>query len=706
MKLLTREELSGRQASPEHKRWADLYEAAMEIEEVMKLEKRANAATGGWSNVVVESVAMYSSGRPSAADAAEAEAADHGLAYGGKRPSQHKAKRKRADTREAVLAFHGMYKYVMGENWWYEASTLGPEFDMFLWSLLMVREDMAKLIWSRLEDAAVRAALLAATLYRKWSMLSDIKPHVQAHMGDIAQHFEDAAVGCSKVAMRRDVNFHTTCMERKSRLWQGLTAVDLALLGNCPTYLEQCCSQMLDFRWSGDLHPYNQTLGLYPSVIICLLSGGLLAPTMLTWRDPPAAEAIRPPTQRMEIPEGRKRNDESSTEALDNIFFKLQKVQASHAIAYDSREVREFTSDDLEEMGCNHVVRQESSPWTERYCLFFMCPITIFIIDAMIQITVNITFMNILFTSDPNRQTLTTIEVVLAAQQLSTTVSEMVQAYVDGYRNYWQAGMNWVKMIGIFFFWLGFCGHVLRPYLMGSALVGLDPWLGHCMLLLKSVGLHEHADMAYSISLFFMWMMVLNIISIRKDLGPLVSVFARMGTDMLTFGTIWIILLLGFSCAMHGTGINNDRPECRLPPAGGGLGAGGGRAGDEGLAEGPAAKMVTSMSCWSTWWILRTYYQAFGQPFFEELTTDEANVITVIVCVCMCVCMCVCVCMYVCVYKCTYMHAYINTYILSYIRMYIYIHTYIRICIRILSLSRFRSRFFLKNLRSVCFINF
>jgi len=164
MKLLTREELSGRQASPEHKRWADLHEAAMEIEEVMKLEKRANAATGGWSNVVVSSVAMYSSGRPSAADAAEADVADLGLAYSGKRPSQYKAKRKRADTREAVLAFHGMYKFIMGANWWYEASSLGPEFDMFLWSLLMVREDMAKLIWSRLEDAPVRAALLAATV--------------------------------------------------------------------------------------------------------------------------------------------------------------------------------------------------------------------------------------------------------------------------------------------------------------------------------------------------------------------------------------------------------------------------------------------------------------------------------------------------------------------------------------------------------------
>jgi hypothetical protein len=53
--------------------------------------------------------------------------------------------------------------------------------------------------------------------------------------------------------------------------------------------------------------------------------------------------------------------------------------------------------------------------------------------------------------------------------------------------------------------------------------------------------------------------------------------------------------------------------------------------GFEGVIPAPHhAPSVTPMSCWSTWWILRTYYQAFGQPFFEELRTDEANVITVI----------------------------------------------------------------------------
>lgn len=60
--------------------------------------------------------------------------------------------------------------------------------------------------------------------------------------------------------------------------------------------------------------------------------------------------------------------------------------------------------------------------------------------------------------------------------------------------------------------------------------------------------------------MFFNWVLVLNIVSARKDLGPLVSVCARMGRDMIKFGAIWIVLLLAFSCAMHGTGVN-DMPS-------------------------------------------------------------------------------------------------------------------------------------------------
>jgi len=30
-------------------------------------------------------------------------------------------------------------KFVMGENWWYEACCVGPAFDLYLWALLMLR---------------------------------------------------------------------------------------------------------------------------------------------------------------------------------------------------------------------------------------------------------------------------------------------------------------------------------------------------------------------------------------------------------------------------------------------------------------------------------------------------------------------------------------------------------------------------------------
>lgn len=49
----------------------------------------------------------------------------------------------------------------------------------------------------------------------------------------------------------------------------------------------------------------------------------------------------------------------------------------------------------------------------------------------------------------------------------------------------------------------------------------------------------HYGDTWYSVSLFFMWLRVLHLISVNKDLGPLVVVIGRMGRDMLIFGVIW-----------------------------------------------------------------------------------------------------------------------------------------------------------------------
>lgn len=81
----------------------------------------------------------------------------------------------------------------------------------------------------------------------------------------------------------------------------GLTGVDLAVMGNNEQFVERCCGEALDCRWTGDIRPYGQKFGLYGTVLLSVFSLGLLAPDLLVFRLPPRAEALRQPTQRRKV---------------------------------------------------------------------------------------------------------------------------------------------------------------------------------------------------------------------------------------------------------------------------------------------------------------------------------------------------------------------------------------------------------------------
>ena len=93
-----------------------------------------------------------------------------------------------------MRTFERVLKFVLGKDFWYEAGFVGPDFDLFLWALLMLRYNMALQIWSKFPDSPVRSALLASTLYRKWAAMPDVKPHVAIAMLDMAAEFENIAV--------------------------------------------------------------------------------------------------------------------------------------------------------------------------------------------------------------------------------------------------------------------------------------------------------------------------------------------------------------------------------------------------------------------------------------------------------------------------------------------------------------------------------
>ena len=129
--------------------------------------------------------------------------------------------------------------------------------------------------------------------------------------------------------------------------------------------------------------PYNQALGLYGSVLVSLLSFGLLAPTILHYRRPPRAEVLRSPTQKMRIPLDSaalfaKRGEEDQAshhkEAFDRIFMQLQRAQGLDPIR----------PKDLEKLG--EGADGDAISWREKYSLFFIAPVTLFVVDALLQV--------------------------------------------------------------------------------------------------------------------------------------------------------------------------------------------------------------------------------------------------------------------------------------------------------------------------------
>ena len=143
-----------------------------------------------------------------------------------------------------MRTFERVLKFVLGKDFWYEAGFVGPDFDLFLWALLMLRYNMALQIWSKFPDSPVRSALLASTLYRKWAAMPDVKPHVAIAMLDMAAEFENIAVEVQLLAMKEDESNALETLEMTSRLWKGQTGVDLAILGQCSLFIERCCVQV------------------------------------------------------------------------------------------------------------------------------------------------------------------------------------------------------------------------------------------------------------------------------------------------------------------------------------------------------------------------------------------------------------------------------------------------------------------------------
>eukprot|EP00961_Rhodomonas_salina_P188536 2544326-Rhodomonas_salina.4 len=177
-----------------------------------------------------------------------------------------------AAQKQKIGELERLYKHLFGDDFWYETSALGSDMDLFLWSLLMRRKSMVKMLWGRMDTPVpfpphpsrdrrfsefttslkpsasadsssmddvsptltrarrgsfgqVRSMLMAACMCRSWAKQVDLKVHVREALLQDASEYEQLATGVQSLLMRIDSAGAMECLELSSRLWKGLTGL-------------------------------------------------------------------------------------------------------------------------------------------------------------------------------------------------------------------------------------------------------------------------------------------------------------------------------------------------------------------------------------------------------------------------------------------------------------------------------------------------
>lgn len=506
-----------------------------------------------------------------------------------------------------------MVKYI-GPGFDYHMSTITPEFDLMILAAFRNERKLC-FVWWKEYSFPIRAALSIAMLYRQLEQKTQAKPHDKKTMLASADFFEELATNTQRQCFETSFFLSISNLEVPMRMWKGNTLIDVAVRSDSESFLEECCKEAIDRRFAGDLLVYGQglmmnhwwlewTKGLKRMVFLNICCLGLFAPYSLKYNYYPAAENLRYPTQRMDVP-GDFNKDEGRTH-----FYSADDTGADERLEKPRKTLPlpwNRASGDSEEA-------KERMTWWHAFGLFWQAPVTLFVADGMQRVFLLVASTWWIFsTPDSSRRepffqsyaispdldngvsldwkTWPFETVALVMFFGSSIVSSFVELYITG-SSYFRVVWNWLDFTSALLF---FTGYGLRYVCSSHPHLCLNPsnWDQ-----VESVRIDGMWVYMYSLSLFLQWVRGLRVLSVSDEFGPLVIIIIRMGSDILRFALVYLVFLIAFSVVIRGSMPYDYAAHCS--------------------ADTPA-------TCWMTWSFIRTFIQASGgEVYLEDMKTDAA----------------------------------------------------------------------------------
>lgn len=411
-----------------------------------------------------------------------------------------------------------------------DKKSTSPWIDLFIWSILQNRNDMATYFWE-MGTEAVTSALAASKLLKELSRLESEAEEALA-MKDLAIKFEHLAIGVFNECYRNSENRAFKLLVRRSTVWGGATCLQLAYEADARNFFAQDGVQsMLTENWWGQM---AQSTPVWAMV--------------LTFFCPPLIYTDLIEFKTFDNENGIEGANRVEMDSLDiDIKTTVAEIMEGEEILREKSELVQLKpgkgSDENDGFPEAEVTKEKPRPhWMRRWKQFWSAPVTAFFGNVVMYFTFLFLFSYVLlldFQAPPPVGPAPS-EIVLYFWVFTMVCEEIRQSFFVGsmpvtqkVKQYLQDSWNHVDITALLLFIIGvICRMMDTSYESGRTIMCFD-------------------FMVFTLRL-------IHIFAVNKQLGPKIIIVRKMMKDVFFFLFFLGVWLIAYGVATEGLLHPND----------------------------------------------------------------------------------------------------------------------------------------------------
>ncbi|PAA60679.1 hypothetical protein BOX15_Mlig018997g1 [Macrostomum lignano] len=410
--------------------------------------------------------------------------------------------------------------------------------DLLIWSIVVQRTDMARIIWRQTSDT-IASALVSAMMLRNMKSLAESEGSLEAsaQLGAAADSFEGLAAGVLATCYAQDKQKTLDTLVRRLPVWDGQTLLTLADQGECMEFMSQQAVQTkISDIWIAGSKTY---LPLWRTLICMLLP--MLIPALIfdKWllTSPPAGESTGAGGDRHSSVRMKRSSVQPKTVSTRQSFDRhQQQQQQQHKQQGATPSLRKSQQQQQVSSG-GHI---QNPSFLQCVFMFYTSPQVKFIstVASAVVFLLLFSFVTLVTLKHPNEATEeepqpSVLEFVLIGWMVSLIAEEIRQIF----------DRNKVSALEKLKDWFAHAWDVFD--------LVLNLMMISCILVRVFVT-EEYfvwVRMTYALTLTMFYIRFMQFYLIHQTLGPKVVMVTRMINDTVFFFAILVVFLLAYGVA-------------------------------------------------------------------------------------------------------------------------------------------------------------